>query len=134
MAFAYASDPEKIAKFGEKVRDGIGLTKGESAWAVRRAFLESQHAVRFGGADQFGDAETSRKVLRAAQVFLRGEKLEKLADTDSGLKFFRKYYDSSRKLKQLVEPFKLAPDSNSLNTEKSVHKAQEALHSKKKSA
>lgn len=104
LAFAYRSNPDKIAAFGTKLRDGVNLTKHEPAWALRKALLESSTVQRFG-AQAFTDAVAAMKTLQAAYAHLRNEQLSKILEGTTGFNYFAKQYDDSRKAKTLLKPW-----------------------------
>lgn len=131
LAFAYPTNPKKLAEFGEKLATGIGLEAGDPALALRKMLFEGQHAKR--GLVANAPAETARKVLRTAHFSIRGETITKVQDSEAGLKYFGKFYADSRKLKGLIAPFKAAAGDETMNTDKSVEAAMHALAAAKKS-
>lgn len=128
FAFAHKANPEKVQALAQRLKDGTGLEKNEPMWALRRALLESTRAE----ADTA--SVTSRKVLRAIHMALRGESAANIQDSEKGITYFRKSYEDSRKLKSLLAPFKEASELSPLKTSESMAAAADAMEEGKEKA
>lgn len=124
LAFAHKTAPAKIEEFALKLKEGTGLTKGEPAWAIRRALMESQYARQNRAAPP---TEVARKVLRAAMVHIQGGKVGAVQDSEAGITFFKQAYAESRKMKTLVAPFRAVAGEKSMSYDESALKAAQAL-------
>lgn len=106
LAFAYETKPEDIAEFGLRIRDGVGLERDEPAYALRRHVIEMMAGRKGPRGMTLAPAAVVRKTLRAAMAHLKREKMSRVEDTASGVRYFQKVYDGSRKLESLIKPFR----------------------------
>lgn len=101
FAFAYKADPEAVAKFAFRVRDGEGLTRTEPAFALREFLM-----LQAGGHKRpFKQTQTdvAYKVLNAIYACLHKQTRQKLAVNVEAYEFFRSFYSRGAAAKTTKE-------------------------------
>lgn len=99
ISFAFPTNPEAVADFAMKLRDGNDLKTGDPVLVLRNHMQRNHKSARSGGLRIL----TARRVLNAIRSRIEGEKISKLFDTDTGLRFFSKHYTSNRRTKSVVK-------------------------------
>lgn len=99
MMFAYHTDPQAVMEFADKVRSGAGLVEGEPALVLLNHMRRNIAGSRSGTYRML----MARRVLNALKAHLEGEKITKLLDTDTGLRYFERFYTSKKDVMRTVK-------------------------------
>lgn len=89
---AYKANPDKVADFAVRVRDGDRLSKGEPAFVLRDYLMLYTGRAPGGRAFKQTTMDTSRKVLTAIYSELHGQRRTKLQGSLEAHEWFRGLY------------------------------------------
>lgn len=121
LAFAYKTDPAKIEQFGVQLLSGVGLQATDPSY-VLGGYLRRREIRGKGQVATAADHKqiVARKVLRMAMLHVQGKTQAKIEDTNLGVEFFRKAYDT-RAVKLLVKPWQNVPSVEEIRGDATVH-------------
>lgn len=95
FAVAHKADPEKVAAFAFKVRDGVGLTRGSPALVLREFLMLNIGQSRSKRGDRLYRHTTmdiSSKVFSAIHADITNQTKTKLTTNAEAVAFFRSFY------------------------------------------